>query len=91
MNRTLVTVLYVILAISTAWFGYAFYTAYSKVQRPVQQEGGPDGAGRETVGQVNFSGASRGRVGLYGALLFASVVGIGLLWLMISAGLWRAK
>ena len=61
------------------WFGYAFYTAYSKVQRSAQEEVAIDGAGRENMGGVNFSGSTKGRVGVYGALLFASVVGIGLL------------
>ena len=79
MNRTLTTVLYVVLVLCTLWFGYSFYKAYVKVQPSPQEEAGTDGAGRESVGRVNFSGANQGRVGLYGALLFASVLGIGVL------------
>ena len=79
MNRTVKLVLYAILVSCVLWFSYAFYRQYSKVAAPAPENVSTDAGGAEKIGAISFNESGKGKLTTYGALLFAGVVGLGLL------------
>ena len=79
MNRTVKLALYAILVSCVLWFSYAFYRQYSKVAAPAPETVSTDAGGAEKIGAISFNDSGKGKLTTYGALLFAGVVGLGLL------------